>query len=349
MAQLKKVFIEMEKLKNLHSGLGQFCLNLGQEYRLMEPSNLDISIYAPAKQNQIFGSQFKYIPSSPLHRFLPLQSKEFDIWHCVHQDSAYWPTSKKTKVILTIHDLNFLEKYGERKRQHKLTILQKKINRATAITVISKYTEKMVRQNLNLNHLPVQVIPNGNSLKVIDSAGVPDFITFSEFIFSIGILSAKKNFHSLLPLLQHNKNLNLVLAGNKKSSYATDLVLLAEKLGVRAQLHLPGTINDAQKYWLYKNCKAFVFPSLTEGFGLPVVEAMSLGKPVFLANRTSLPEVGGDIAFYWETFDALHMQEVFQNGMAIFNSVQEQKSIQWAAQFSWKNAASAYLKLYSEI
>jgi glycosyltransferase involved in cell wall biosynthesis len=345
----KKVFVEMEKLKNLHSGLGQFCLNVGEEFKQEASQNLSLTVYLPKNKFGIFGPEINYHSCSLLHRYLPIPSTDFDVWHCAHQDSNYLPKNLKTKLILTIHDLNFLEKYSGLKRENKLIALQKKINRASAITVISKYTEQVIRQNLNLSNLPVHVIPNGNSLKIHDSAKAPDFINFSNYIFSIGILSPKKNFHTLLALLQHNKNLHLVIAGNTKSKYAGELIQKAEQLGVKNQIHLPGIVSDQEKYWLYKNCQAFVFPSLTEGFGLPVVEAMSLGKPVFLAKRSSLPEVGGEQAFYWENFEGNYMQEIFVQGLQMFNSERALKSIVWASQFSWKNAAKAYLKLYSEI
>jgi len=60
---------------------------------------------------------------------------------------------------------------------------------------------------------------------------------------------------------------------------------------------LLGTISESDKIFYYKNCLAFAFPSLREGFGFPVLEAMTFGKPVFLSNKTSLPEIGGSHAF----------------------------------------------------
>ena len=74
--------------------------------------------------------------------------------------------------------------------------------------------------------------------------------------------------------------------------------------GLEERIILPGEISDMDKYWLYKNCEAFVFPSMYEGFGLPVIEAMNFGKPVFLSTFSSLPEVGGKYALYWENFDS---------------------------------------------
>ncbi len=346
---MKKVLVEMEKLKNPNSGLGQFCINIGEQFQKLKPNDLELDFYLPAIQKNTFGEDINYVTHSPLHKLIPFRSGEYDVWHCLQQDSHYLPSNKKTKLILTIHDLNFLEKYKGSKQKRKLKSLQKRVDRATAITVISKFTEMIVRENLELNDKPVYVITNGNSLKIIDNAVQPEYVKFPEYIFSIGIITSKKNFHSLLPLLQNNKELHLIIAGNNTSDYAHQLIKTAGQMGVSAQLHLPGIINENDKFWLYKNCKAFVLPSLTEGFGLPVVEAMSLGKPVFLSNLTSLPEIGGPEAYYWKHFEPQHIIEVFEKGMKDFNSEKSKRSIEWAKQYSWEIAALAYLKLYNDI
>lgn len=351
---MKHILIEMEKLKNPNSGLGQFCLNIGDEFQHLNTENLELDFYLPESQKNIFGNQFKYIKQSSLHKLLPVSSSSYDVWHCLHQDSMYLPNKKNTKLILTIHDLNFLEKYSGAKKTRKLNSLQKKVNRASAITVISKFTELIVRQNLQLNDTPVHIVHNGNSLKNITNAPVPNIIQqnlIADFIFTIGIVSPKKNFHTLLPLLQKNKQLHLIIAGNKNSDYSKYILETAEQMGLSKQVHLPGIINHSEKFWLYKNCKAFVFPSLTEGFGLPVVEAMSLGKPVFLSNLTSLPEIGGNEAFYWNSFEPKHMIEVYENGLKQFaDDVNKPgRSVNWSKQFSWESAAKAYLSIYKNI
>ena len=108
-------------------------------------------------------------------------------------------------------------------------------------------------------------------------------------------------------------------------------------------------MTESDKAWYYKNCAAFVFPSIAEGFGLPVIEAMHFGKPVFLSKFTSLPEVGGNAAYYFDNFDAKHMQQIFKEGMQDFiarNRADEM--LAQADKFSWEQAANQYLELYSE-
>jgi glycosyltransferase involved in cell wall biosynthesis len=86
-----------------------------------------------------------------------------------------------------------------------------------------------------------------------------------------------------------------------------------------------------------------------EGFGLPPVEAMHFGKPVFLSDLASLPEIGGDAAFYWRNFDPAEMKNVLFEKLNKFQNQQEiytQKLIERAEFFSWENAAKAYLECY---
>jgi len=346
---MKQVLVEMEKLKNLNSGLGQFCINLGNQFQKIHSEKIGIDFYVPGTHKNIFGPQFNYVQHSVLNKIIPLNSSKYNIWHCIHQGSHYLPSYRKTKLLLTIHDLNFLEKYKGNKQKSKLNALQKKLERASAITVISNYTGTIVRQHLNTGNIPIHVIHNGNCLIPIENATKPDFIKFSSYIFFVGIVSAKKNLHTVLHLLEKNKELHFVVAGNNTSAYANQLEEAAEKIGVRKQLHVTGIVDSGTKYWLYKNCMAFVFPSLTEGFGLPVIEAMSLGKPVFLSNLTSLPEVGGKEAFYWNNFEPAYMVDVFEKGMQEFDSARAARSIEWASQFSWERAANEYLKLYETI
>ncbi len=344
------VFIEMEKLKNPASGLGQFCLNIGEQLQKINPQHLKLDLYIPASQKNIFGTNFKYVYKNSLHKIFPLNRSKYDVWHCLHQGSRYMPNNKNTKLILTIHDLNFLEKYKGAKQKNKLKQLQKKVDRADAITVISKFTEIVAKEHLDIK-VPVHVIYNGNSLKKSKSAPTIDIKKYEDYFFSIGIISEKKNFHVLLALLEHFPKMHLVIAGNNTSDYAKQILMTAKTKGIYNRLHLIGNIDDNNKYHFYKNCQAFVFPSLTEGFGLPVIEAMSLGKPVFLSNLSCLPEIGGKEAYYWTNFEPKHMIEVVKKGFIDYenDSTKKNRIMEWTKQFSWNNAAKAYLHLYESI
>jgi glycosyltransferase involved in cell wall biosynthesis len=343
-----KVLIEMEKLKNPNSGLGQFCLGLGQALA-EQNKNTELHFLVPENKKGIFGNNTLYILIKSYLSFLLSKPKPYDLWHCTHQESKYLPGN--SKLILTIHDLNFLYKYKGLKKQLKLNALQRKVNSASAIVAISNFTAMEIKQHLKIDENKLHVIYNGVNLKSTEPVELPAFLQNQKYLFSIGIINPKKNFHVLLPLLQNNSDLKLVIAGNDSHDYVNQIKEMANNLGVLKQVHFTGIISDELKYQLYKNCYAFVFPSLSEGFGLPVIEAMMLGKPVFLSNLTCLPEIGGKEAFYWENFDADVMREVFEKGMEEFEKDAEKsfRLKQHAAQFNWEKAASAYLNLYESI
>ena len=105
------------------------------------------------------------------------------------------------------------------------------------------------------------------------------------------------------------------------------------------------------RQWLYENCEAFLFPSLTEGFGFPVLEAMQCGKAVFAARRTSLPEIAGGHACWWNSFDPEHMIDVVIDGLAAAGRTPGFAAAQraHADSFTWRRAADDYLRVYDAV
>jgi len=110
-------------------------------------------------------------------------------------------------------------------------------------------------------------------------------------------------------------------------------------------------VSDGDRQWLYEYCKAFLFPSLTEGFGFPVLEAMQCGKPVFLSRRTSLPEIAGDMGFYFDAYEPERLAAVYRDGMARYqaDTVFPTRLKEHAARFSWAATARGYCDVYARI
>ncbi len=142
------LFIDAERLRDLNSGLGQVCLHLSRELVRQQPDGWTLTFLVPSGQTGVFGSQVNYIEASWLRKvWIP---GRYDVWHCLHQDSSYLPRSGQAKLILTIHDLNFLERpdYSHAKRARKLATLQRRVDQADALTAISAYTASVVQENL---------------------------------------------------------------------------------------------------------------------------------------------------------------------------------------------------------
>jgi glycosyltransferase involved in cell wall biosynthesis len=125
---------------------------------------------------------------------------------------------------------------------------------------------------------------------------------------------------------------------------------LAIKANVMDRLHIVGPVPEEDKAWYLQHCMAFLLPSLAEGFGAPVVEAMAFGKPLFLANRTSLPEIGKDVAFYFDDFEELRMQEVFKKGMMEYQKNGLASKIKERGNdFNWNEKAKEYINVYRSL
>lgn len=326
-----KILIDFEKMKDPYSGLGQFCAHLKPFF---DKSSLNISYWVPNKFEKLARKISFILPKS-------------DIFHAIHQDSPYLPSSHKTKYILTIHDLNALTEIKNPILKEKfIHDLQKKIDRAFSITFISNFTKEEVEKKFNLKAKKIDVIYNGISLT--EESACPMIIPDSKFIFSIGTVLPKKNFHVLIDFLKELPcEYQIVLAGTTFHPYATEMKHRIESEGLSNRFFLIGTINEEEKLWYYQHACAFIFPSLLEGFGLPVAEAMSLGLPLFISDKTSLPEIGGEDAYYFKNFDSNHMKDIFLFGMSDFSSLKKSRLIERSKLFNWEMAAQKYLQLYN--
>lgn len=341
-------------MKYPDTGLYHYCLNLGK-YLEKNISIADEQLYfytPPGEQDWSF-SKTSHITQNPLHKFVLPSFRSFDIWHATYQNTHYMPMlNKRIKVVLSIHDLNFMydEKKSDAKKQKYLKYLQGLINRADVIICISEFSKKDVLQHCDVKNKPLFVIHNGTNMLDKPELSSGSYKPKKPFLFSIGVINRKKNYHVLLPLLKRN-TMELVIAGKfDDSNYLSLLTKKSKELGVEENVHLLGRISENEKAWYFNHCNAFAFPSISEGFGLPVVEAMSCGKPLFLSDKTALPEIGGDVSFYFRDFQPDHMEEVFRIGMSQYANEDFQKKIkERALGFNWHKAARQYLDVYRSL
>jgi len=339
--------LDLEKLKTLHSGLGQFGLHLARNLQDEFSNSKNLHLYIP-------DSAKGYFPNSNLHiwkRFHQISKVplEVEVWHSLHQEAKYFPKKYK-KLLLTIHDLNFLDKYGGAKLRKKLSNLQDLVDKTDGVSFISKYSKNVANEHLNFDNKQQRVIYNGLTLKQPIDTVKPNSITNSQpYLFSIGIVSAKKNFHTLIPMMKELTDLHLIIAGNNSSSYANEINQEITNAGLENRIKLVGEVTEFEKNWLYENCEAFVFPSISEGFGLPVIEAFYFGKPTIISNKSSLPEIGGKYAEYFESFNPKEMANQVQSAINDHNNSKKEEQKKYAASFSWKNAAQQYLDFYFDL
>lgn len=351
--ETRNILFDCERMKYPHTGLYHFCLQLGNALIRNSDAALEkISFYMPAAAGKVFGDDVSYVTQNSFHKFLFPPVEKYDIWHGTYQGSNYVPSGAFVKKVLTIHDLNFLYEHEARpeKIRRSLKKIQKQIDRADKICTISEYVKTDVLRHLNLRSKDVEVIYNGCNIKHIENLVPPLHHPVGPFIFTVGTITSKKNFH-VLPSLLRSNDLQLIIAGIvQQEDYQSKIKEEAARLGVADRVVFTGSISDNDKEWYFKNCTAFAFPSIAEGFGLPVIEAMAFGKPVFLSTSTSLPEIGGNLAYYFKSFDTDDMDITFREGMEHFRKNATAAAImERAGMFSWNKAALQYLKIYREI
>ncbi|MHA7944865.1 glycosyltransferase family 4 protein [Formosa sp. 3Alg 14/1] len=356
----KNIFLETHNINNLHSGFGQFNYNLAKalsrETEFLKKHEIILncnneSVKEELKNNISFNN---YIPITryPLFRI----RQKFDLWHSVNQNTKIEPASKNTPYLLTIHDVNFLEEQSGKRLDFRINQLKSKIKRSSAIVYVSEFAKQHTRAHFHIPDIPEYVIYNGNNFNHDSTKNLginhPKHVPSKPFIFSIGKAMEKKNFHTLIEMLRFLSDVVLVIAGGLNTAYAE---LLKEKIQyykLENRVILLGNIAESDKIYYYKNCLAFAFPSLREGFGLPVLEAMTFGKPIFLSNKTSLPEIGGKHSFYWDNFNALDMANVFEAGMSTFENNKDtfqSAYINHSQEFTWEKAAKDYINVYKSI
>lgn len=351
---MKTVFLEAHNLKNMASGFGVFNHHLINAYYKSEINDLSITINAKdtLKYKKEFGDYFKYSEYSFLQKskFLGV-NKKYDVWHSLNQCIKIEPVQKPGKYITTVHDVNFMEGVRGKSDLRRTNVFLKKLKRTDLIVYISEYAKMQTHQYFDTSGIEERIIYNGNPItEFLNTENYrPEYGLDRPFFYSIGAFIPKKNFESLIMMINELPDYNLIISGSNENTYGNKIKNLIKELKLEKRVFLTGRVSETEKQFYLKNCDAFFFPSVGEGFGLPPIEAMRFGKPVFLANRTSLPEVGGEIAFYWDNFDPIEMKEKLIDGLNKFSEKPDwyrEKLIERAKIFNWINAAEAYLECY---
>lgn len=353
---MKKIFLESHNLKNRNSGFGVFNYELIKALSKQNLDDLEVILLAKNKNvmQQEFGKQFTYRRYfSHMRNKLLRFGGHYDIFHSLNQNTKIEPRHRPNKYLMTVHDVNFAEEGKEDYNEKRVKLFKEKLDKSDYLTFISEFSRKQTAQYFDIEHIPNQVIYNGNSISEIYNLEnfEPRYLPSKPFLFSIGVFMDKKNFISLIEMMRLEKDKILLLAGNDQNAYGEMIKSKIDQYQLQDKVILLGKISEHEKQYYMKNCEAFLFPSKGEGFGLPPLEAMTFGKPIFLSNLTSLPEVGGEEAFYWENFDPEEMKNVLDKGIQNFNVDKEKcaKIIAQSQKFCWSKAAQQYLELYRKL
>ncbi|QKJ31418.1 glycosyltransferase family 4 protein [Mucilaginibacter mali] len=342
----RRVLVTFDSMKDTNCGYFSFGKGLGDALLKANHGKFDIQLYLfPVTDH--FDGRVSIVRRNRLHDLYFSGHNKYDLVHLTDQRTRLHPTRLKAKKIMTIHDINkvHINKSKPHRIQAFLNNLRKKVIACDRVVAISQFVADDVIKYIPEAREKMSVIYNGADRLTVPAGHQPAYKPAKPFLFTIGLLSPQKGFHFIPPLLQGN-DYELVIAGIETPHKQT-ILETAEKFGVADRVTITGPVSEADKAWYYQNCSAFIFPSRAEGFGLPVIEAMHFGKPVFLARYTSLPEVGGDAAYYFDNFEPDHMQQVFNKGMLDYTANNRTDSIiANANKFTWENAAKQYLEMY---
>ncbi len=279
----------------------QFRVYLREEAHLSMPSETEFFKYVVVK-GKFMWSQI-YLP---LHLNL---KKEIDIFFA---PAHYSPRFCPVPLVVTIHDLAYLYFPQEflKKDLYKLENWTKySVTKAKHIIAVSKSTKKDLMKEYNLPEEKIQVIYNGfeketsnlqpHTLNILQTHELEK----EKYVLYVGTIQPRKNIRFLIQAFKkfHDKSpeYKLVLTGKKGWLYE-QIYEEVDKQNLQDSVIFTGYIPDEDVIELYKNAFCFVFPSLYEGFGIPLLEAMSYNCPVISSFAASLAEVGGDACMYFD-------------------------------------------------
>lgn len=353
----RKIVIECMALRHMNVGIGQFLYHIGLELgvraeELRSEHGIELYFILPKSFVGCFGKDVHYITTFPIFRWLlALNPFKIDLFHMPHQYCTFKHLNRCKDCLLTIHDINFMYEKKGYKLYRYIRGFNKKVRLATYINYISNFTRNDVNKNFEIN-VPERVIYNGVTEPQGKFAHETDRLKKlpQTFFFHISSLLPKKNVNLLISMMKFLPKENLVIAGDwqGKNSHILRQQIVDEGL---TNVYALDNVSEEEKSWLFSKCRAFLFPSLCEGFGLPPIEAMKCGKPVFLSTLTSLPEIGADAAYYWPKLEPQSMAELLIQKLEEFNHDPDALNRIHinANRFNWKKCVDGYVDYYLDI
>jgi glycosyltransferase involved in cell wall biosynthesis len=325
---------------------------------LSKPNQLNF-IKTMAPEFEVVPSNFKEFTVAEQTGLLrQLNNLQADL---VHFSMTQQPVLYKGRRLTTIHDLTTIRYdnpaknplvFKAKQQVYKQVIKQVAKNSARIITP-SEFVKNDVVQFTNTN--PAKVTVTHEAAERMNAPAKPyPRLADKRFIMYVGRATPHKNLARLVEayavLRAKYPDLYLVLAGKTDSNYKRVGALVSAKR-LADRVIFTDYIDEGELRWLYQNTTAYVFPSLSEGFGLPGLEAMVHGAPVVSSNATCLPEIYGEAAHY---FDPLVTYDIAQKISNVLSSPHLRNQLikkghSQAAKYSWPKMAAQTLQIYNQL
>ncbi|MBK7895803.1 MAG: glycosyltransferase family 1 protein [Candidatus Promineifilaceae bacterium] len=362
-------------------GIGRYTRELVQALATVDEQNsyrlfsakppVQLPVPEPLPQTKNFNHQPAPLDERWLYRLwyrlrlpLPVQwvTGQLDLFHS--PDFVLPPVNGRIPTLLTVHDLSFVHYphvFPAQLVSYLNQVVPWSIGRATHILADSEATRQDLLKIWQVPDDKVTVLYSGVHERFQPVADVGMVTAVRQkyhlqnfpYILSVGTLQPRKNYQMLIRAfapLADNLPHHLVISGGKGWLY-DEMLAEVERQGLTGRVHFIGFVDDADLPTLYSAADLFVFPSLYEGFGLPLLEAMGCGTAVLTSNSSSLPEVAGAAAHQLAPQDqpawTATMQQLLTNHALRAQMVQAGQA--QARHFSWQKSAEQLLAIYQRL
>lgn len=275
-----------------------------------------------------------------------IKSKNYDLFHPTFYNN-YFLQELKTPFVITVHDLivfEFKNKFFQDSDDRKM--MKNVIKRAERVIAISNNTKNDIVKYLNINPDKIDVVYHGYT----PSTGSKSSNQFDDYILYVGNRARYKNFSrfakAISPLLHKEKDLKLICVGEKFTKEEVDLLNSIKIAEQTLAMH----VDEKRLSELYSHSRLFIYPSLYEGFGMPILEAMANNCAVCLSNTSCFPEIAGTAGEYFDPYDE---ESILASVEKVFYSQDYRRTLidegrKRVQDFSWSKTAAKTLETYKK-
>jgi glycosyltransferase involved in cell wall biosynthesis len=355
-----RILIDYRPALRERTGVGEYMHNLVRAYATRHAGDADIAVFTSSWKDRPAPALASELGARVVDRRIPVHALNY-LWH-----RAEWPSietlgipadvvhaahpllipSRHAAQVVTIHDLFFLAQptatRAEVRRDYP-ALAHEHARRADAIVANSRYTASLVEQTFGVPPARIHVCSPGPPLW--RALGRGPHLPRDGYILFVGTLEARKNLGTLLDaygrLVGRRPDAPALVLAGKPTPHAVAWLGLLNAPGLAGRVRHLGYVADREA--LYAGARLLVLPSRDEGFGIPVLEAMSAGIPVVASNRGALPEVLGDAGLLVDPDDVDGLSAALERMIVddAFATACATRGLARAGEFSWDRAAAA--------
>jgi glycosyltransferase involved in cell wall biosynthesis len=353
--------VAIELIKNLQQ------LDHKNEYVIFSRKGLDDNTIVETSNFTLDKfSALTYVDWEQFHLPGKLKSRKIDLLHCTANTA---PLKCSIPLLLTLHDIIYLENvdfkgtaYQNLGNLYRRWLVPKIVNKASLILTVSEFEKQNILERLPSTEGKVQVLYNGvspqfnnsYSQKQVEELRI-EFNLPAQFVMFLGNTAPKKNTLNVIKAyvdlcLKHENKIPLVLLDYKKELVIRILEELKQP-GLIDMFIFPGYVPHHKIPLVYNAATLFLYPSLRESFGLPILEAMACGTPVITSSTSSMPEIAGDAALLVDPYKPAELTAAMHKALTNNNLLADlkERGLKRASCFTWKASAEKLLQIYESL